>query len=245
MSILDKQIRVGKFTNSEIWKLLTMAKDGKSFGKPALTYIQEKKFEARIGRPLNLERTNKDALWGHFLQQRVFDLLEDTGYELIEDRTIQHPAIEYWVGTPDAKHQRDSVADDIKCYAPKNFCEYVDLLRLAQPKNDTELFKAERPEEYWQLVAHSVLLNTKHIEAIVYIPYYSELQAIRESVDMLESEDDQRKYAFIKHSHYNELSYIQDDRHYKNLNIFRFEVPQSDKDLLTTTVEKAGELLKQ
>lgn len=244
MSILDKQMRVGKFTNSEIYRLMTVGTDRKSFGKPALTYIQEKKYEKRIGRPLQVEKTSRSALWGHFLQQRVFDLLDDTGYELIEDRTIRHPTIECWCGTPDAKHVRNSVAGDIKCYEPKNFCEYHDLLTEAIKTNNTELFKAERPQEYWQLVAHSVLLKTDNIEAILYIPYYEELQAIRESVDMLDSEDDRRKYAFIKHSSYHELSYIERG-YYKNLNIFRFSVPESDKELLTNRVKQAGELIKQ
>jgi hypothetical protein len=119
----------------------------------------------------------------------------------------------------------------------------VDLLSEAVVNNDTELFKKEYPQQYWQLLANSILLNTKHIEAIVYMPYFSELQAIRESVDMLDSEDDQRKYAFIKHSHYNELAYIEDGAFYKNLNVFRFTPPQSDKDLLIEKIKEASNLL--
>lgn len=244
MPFIDKSKRVGNFTSSEIYRLMTVGTDRKSFGKPALTYIQEKKYEARLGRTLSLDRANKDALWGKFLESRVFELLDDTGYQLVEDRTIEHPTIPRWVGTPDLQHDRDSVVSDIKCYAPKAFCEYVDLLTEAHKDNDTEMFKAEYPQQYWQLVSNSILLNTKYIEAIVYIPYYEELQAIRESVDMLDSEDDRRKYAFIKNSSYHELSYIERG-YYKNLNIFRFAVPESDKELLTTRVKQAGELLNK
>lgn len=266
MSVLDKQKRIARFTSSEIYRLTgsgkrkmselelsmrpksgtgsatTYVDDPYTLSDTALTYIKEKKKEGRLGRPLSLERSGKPALWGHFLQQRVHDLL-DTGYELIEERTITHPEFDFWAGTPDSKNERESVTGDIKCYEPKNFCDYVDLLTKAVVGNNTELFKQKFPQEYWQLVSNSILLNTKHIEAIVYIPYFSELQAIRESVDMLDSEDDQRKYSFIKHSHYNELPYIGEGSTYKNLNVFRFTPPQSDKDFLTERVKLAGERL--
>lgn len=34
--------RIGRFTSSQIWKLTTKDRTGKSFGAPALTYIEEK-----------------------------------------------------------------------------------------------------------------------------------------------------------------------------------------------------------
>jgi hypothetical protein len=267
MSIVNNEFRIGRFTSSSIhrltgWGKREMSKEelaarpksgaGSSvkfidcptvFDSTALEYIKEKNIERKLGRSLSMNRSGKSALWGHYLQQRVHDML-DTGYELIEDRTIEHPTIKCWAGSPDNRNIRESVAGDIKCYEPKNFCNYVDCLSAIQPDNNTELFKFEFPQEYWQLVSSSILLDTKHIEAIVYMPYFSELEAIRESVDQLDSEDDQRKYGFIKHSSYNELPYIEDGAFYKNLNVFRFTPPQSDKDFLTERVIAAGKLLQ-
>lgn len=244
MSRLDKPARVGKFTSSQIYKLTLEGRTKGTSGEKALTYIAEKRYEKRIGRSLDLEKAGRPALWGHYNESRVHSML-GTSYQLIEDRTIQHPAIDFFCGTPDCLNERENVVGDIKCYEPRKFCQYVDALTRAKESGDMAELKKDFAQEFWQLIANSILLNTKHIEAIVYIPYFSELQAIRESVDDLDSEDDKRKYGFIKHSHYNELPYIADGCYYKNLNIFRFVASEDDKDFLIGKIVEAGKILNQ
>jgi hypothetical protein len=54
---------------------------------------------------------------------------------------------------------------------------------------------------------------------------------------------DQNKIAWINWSEDNDLPFLVEGGHYKNLNIIRFEVPEFDKKLLTERVKEAGKLL--
>jgi hypothetical protein len=56
--------RIGRFTSSNIWKLTTKDRSGKSFGPPALTYIEEKKGERCLGRSLDLGKDSQSTIWG-------------------------------------------------------------------------------------------------------------------------------------------------------------------------------------
>ena len=267
MSIIDNEIRIGNFTSSQIFRLCGAGKrkmtEAELAARPksgigsstkiiecintlsdtAHEYIAEKKIERKIGRSINLVKQTRATLWGHYLQQRVHDKLSEH-YQLIDDKTIKHPTINNWVGSPDNYNKKESVAGDIKCYEPKKFTEYVDCLTFCKKQNDVLVFKETYPQEYWQLISSSILLNCENIEAIVYIPYFSELQEIRQSVLDLDAEDEKKKYGFIAYSHYNELSWIADGCGYKNLNIFRFVAPQADKDFLTNRVLSASKLLE-
>lgn len=196
-----------------------------TLSQEALNYIAEKQMERRIGRSINVEKQTRATLWGHYMEQRVHDMLP-TSYRLIGKKTVAHPTVPNWVGSPDNDCKAESVVGDIKCYEPKNFCEYVDCLS----KNDVALFRDNFPQQYWQLISNSCILEMDFIEAIVYIPYFSELPEIRQSVMDLEDEDEKRKYGFIAYASYNELPYIADGCAYKNLNRFRFVVPKEDKD---------------
>ena len=91
-TILENVERVGNFTSSNMEKLTKVAKDGKSFGAPALTYIAEKNMERRFGVSLSQDKYSRSTLWGHFLEQRVHDLL-DTGFESVGHITLPHPTI--------------------------------------------------------------------------------------------------------------------------------------------------------
>ena len=68
-------VRDGGFSSSQMHKLVTRAKDGIKFGAPALKYIQEVKWEKKLGRPLENEKTAKPTSWGNLVEKRAFDLL--------------------------------------------------------------------------------------------------------------------------------------------------------------------------
>lgn len=242
MSITLNKERIGNFTSSNMWKLMTVATDKKSFGKPALTYIKEKQWEKKLKRSISTEVQTRPMLWGKFLEQRVHDML-DAGYELISEKSFVHKKIPTWSGSPDNKNVTESVCADTKCYQPKAFCEYVDNLTHAVKINSTEYFKLNHPEEYWQLVSNAVLLDMKNIEAIAYMPYKNELAEIRQAAANFDSLD-QYKYRFIAEAPDEELAYLPDDSEYKNLNKFRFEVPKADIDFLTARVLMATAILE-
>src|SRR3990167_1480765 len=171
MSILNNFSRTGNFTSSQIGKLMTYGKDGKSFGKPALTYIDERNMERRLGRSLQTEISSRPTSWGHTLEGVVFNILE-TNYKLSSDETITHPTIPFFCGRPDGvKYEEggkiDAVFDFKSPFTLKSFCLLVDAknietLRETHPEGDTY---------YWQIVANSILTGAKFGEIIVFVPY--------------------------------------------------------------------------
>jgi len=221
-------IRNGRFTSSEIYKLMGAP-------IPKKTYIQEKNYERLLGRRLNSEASARPTLWGKFVEQRAFDLL-DTVYKICSDVTISHPDINFWAGSPDLiKHVTHQSVVDIKCpFTLKSFCELVAIA-------DSETLKKVKPEYYWQLVSNAILTNSNHAELIVYCPYKSELDEIREMTQNYDG--DQNKIAWINWASDDELPYIVDGGYYKNINVLSFEVSQSDKDALTVEVIESGKKL--
>jgi hypothetical protein len=238
MSIIQNTRRHGNFTSSNIYKLLSKDRSGKGFGAPALGYIEEKNIERKLGRSIATDSYSRDMAWGLFLEQRVFDLLP-FGYSLESQTTDMHPTIDCWAGSKDLIVDGVKVSD-IKCYQPKNFAQYSDAINEA----DLDKFKENFPKEYWQLVSNAIINEVPKAEAICYMPYKSEIEAIQHMAGNY-SGSDQGKYLFIYSSidPYPDLAHLPDGGYYKNLNIFEFTVPQDDIDLLTEKVLLARDLL--
>lgn len=236
VSINRNEIRIGRFTSSQVYRLM---------GTPAprAKYIKEKLIEKRLGRPLKLDKYSRPAAWGLLLEQYVCGEKLGTGYQSVGDITLQHPEYgEVWAGSPDAKNIREKVASSIKCYEPENFATFVDALNEAA-KSGTDYLRDERPEEYWQALSDACLLGMDFIEFIVYMPYFSELDTIRAYAEAYDGLD-QWKYKFIATSDYTEVAWLPDKGYYKSLNIFRFPVNEADKALLTQKILEASKLLQ-
>jgi hypothetical protein len=238
MSITENKQRIGNFTSSEIYKLMTEGKTKGTFGKPALTYIQEKIYERKLKRSLDVEASSKPMLWGKFLESRVHDMLP-LGWEHKFDETIVHPKYNFWSGSIDNVNRQDDSVGDTKCLQPKKFCEVVDCLTKCQELNDISLFRDEHPDKYWQLTSNACILGLNYIVPIIYMPYESELEEIRQSVENADLEEPW-KYRFITESLKCELAYLPDDSEYKNLNIFRFPLDKGDAILLESKVIAAS-----
>ena len=225
--------RNGNFSSSNNWKLTTRGKDGKSFGKPALTYIQEKNLERKLGRPLQKEVSAKETSWGNLVEKRAFDLLP-LDYKLESKTRYSHPIIPNWTGAPD--NTGEIFVGDIKCpFTLKSFCLAVDTF------GDIEKFKDEKPENYWQLISNAILTGKEYVEIVYYVPYLSELSIIREMAENFDG--DQNKISWINWAQDDDLPYLIEGGHYKNLNIFRFKAPQEDIEFLTESVIAANKLL--
>lgn len=224
--MINNTNRIGYFTSSNIYKLVGTP-------KPRATYIQEKKFERKLGRSLNKDESARPLNWGKLVEGIVFNIIGPE-YSLTSQDTIKHPTIENWSGSPDGL--KNGVVMDIKCpYTMKSFCELAEICE----NKDLETFKKEYPEYYWQLVSNAILLNVDSAELIVYCPYKSELAMIRDVAQNVDTTD-QFKYYFIAQSIDDELPFILDGGYYKNLNFFEFEVPVQDKEILTQSVIKAN-----
>lgn len=262
--------RIGNFTSSEIWKLTTTGRrdmtpqelvDWKNkfpksrvttiedgFGKPALTYIKQKNRERKLGRTLSVDVHARPTSWGNLVEKRVLNDILTTEYRTCSQDTIDHPTIETWRGSPDAerfiKGFKHAVVD-VKCPATLNsFCDFVDTFEeggLVKFREEHESGEAY----YWQLVSNAILLGVTNAELIVYCPYKSELEEIRELASSVDSVD-QFKYLWIYNAQDEELPYLNESGYYKNLYMFKFEIPQSDIEFLTNRVIQANEkLIKQ
>lgn len=240
--------RVGNFTSSEIVALTTNGKAKDTMGKPAYTYIEECNYERKLGRSIDNESNARPLTWGKLIEGRVFELL-GIEYQLVSKDTIVHPQIDYWSGSPDAiKFDEGKTVCDIK--APitlKSFCQLVDSLYNGLGGMDAMNWIRENHKDgekyYFQLVSNAILTGSRFAELIVYCPYKSELEAIRELTTVLDSPD-QSKYAWINWSGDQELPWLPDGGYYKNINVIRFEVPVEDMLFLKTRVLSAGLLLK-
>lgn len=260
--------RRGNFTSSEIVALTEIGKrdmtdeelvarpkkgvgskttqvfDNRVNGQSAISYIEECNMERNLGRCLENEINARPLTWGTLVEGRVFDLL-GLEYQLVSKETIVHPEFDYWAGSPDAKAE-DTVGDIKSPNTLKSFCQlvyplYNEIHGIDQMTHIRETHK-DGEKFYWQLVSNAILTDSKFAELIVYVPYKSELQEIR---DMAANMDDEKQYRFmwINSASDEELPWIPDGGYYKNLNIIRFEVPEEDKKFLTERVEICGKLL--
>jgi hypothetical protein len=260
--MIHNQDRVGNFTSSKIVALLSMGsremtedelaahknanpksrkKTIESWpGKAALTYIDEKKMERRLGRSLSTEVNARATSWGSLVESRVFDLL-GLEYSLTSKETIVHPDYPFWAGSPDA--EKRNTAPDFKCpLTLKSFCQLVDPIYNGLTGMDAINAVRETHEDgetyYWQIVSNACIKGYQFGELIVYMPYLAELLEIKE----MARRDGSGKYKWIEYAEFDELPYLLPNGYYKNLNVIRFEIPKADKDLLTVRVEQAGKL---
>jgi hypothetical protein len=245
--MIQNLIRCGNFTSSEIVALTTVDRKGTGWGKPALTYIEETNFERKLGRSISEETNARPTTWGSILEKYVFGLLP-LDYVLTSDKTDVHSEIPYWAGSKDG-YKNDSTIFDIKCpYTLKSFCQLADPLYnglegmaamnvIRDTHKDGEKF-------FWQLVSNAILNDAKYAELIIFMPYKSELDAIK-MIPMNANGEDLGKYYWITMAGEDELPYLNEGGYYQNLNILRFEIPESDKEFLTNKVLEAGKLLIQ
>lgn len=233
--------RIGRFTSSQIWKLMTNGRAKDSFGKPALTYIKEKIREQRLGRSVTLDVSAKPTSWGKLVENRVFDIL-GTEYRLCSTDTIVHPQFNWWSGSPDAeKHCDKRAVIDIKCpITLTSFCDMVDALTIGidEFRNETDSGEVY----YWQLVSNAILLGVDYAELIIYCPYKNELEEIRQLAANFDGVE-QKKFAWIFYSEDEELPYLNEGGYYKNLYTFNIPITEEAKLELTQRVIMAGEKL--
>lgn len=237
---MNSLIRVGNFTSSTIGALMKKGTAANSFGVAALTYIAECNMERRLGRPLESETDTRPTSWGILCEGMAFDKL-DTKYRLCSAETVDHPTIDYWKGTPDAEKVDEcgKTVIDIKCpFTLKSFCTLVDAW-LVGGIDGIRQYHRDGEKFYWQLVSNAILIDADYAELIVFCPYMSELEAIRNLVEGRPS------YYWIWGSSDAQLPYLPDGGYYKNLNVMRFAVPKKDKAALRKRVLAAGKKLVQ
>lgn len=235
----NHDVRHGRFTSSQIHKLIKSGRGDFGFGAPALTYIDEKRIERKMKSSLDVGGYSPSMAWGNFMERVLFEIL-GLEYQHTSDETKAHPDplyAEYWAGSCDLIVEHKKIAE-IKCYQKKKFAEYAECLQ----RKDLDFFKKNFPDEYWQIVSNCIINEVPNGEAILYMPYESEMTTIREMVQNYEGPD-MWKYRFIIERDDYELAVLPDDSGYENLNRFEFVVPKEDIALLHERVDKAVEIL--
>lgn len=224
-------MRVGNYTSSSIYLLMSNGRNKEDMGKPALTYIKHKNRELLLGRNLQKERSSRPTSWGRLVEPRVFNLLP-TEYILCSDERDIHPLYPRWTGAKDMV--TDTKVCDIKCpFSIDVFCDKADIMI----KNDVEALKKDFPENYWQLVSNSILTNKPIAELIIYCPYLKELIEIKE--DLQNYEGNMNDVAWINWAEDEELPYLIEGNYYKNLYKMEWVVSAEDKASLTERVKLA------
>jgi len=269
----NNPVRVGNFTSSEIYMLCscgeremtaeelaarpkkgkgsrtTLIADRSIPGASYHTYIDECNLERELQRPLVNESSAKPLSWGKIAEKKAFQEL-GLDYQLVSSDTIVHPEFDCWSGSPDVnKFDEGNTVCDIKSpLSPKSFTTLVKpLYKLGlSGLMAMEWIRANHDDGekfYWQLVSNALLTNSKYAELIVYCPYKSELEGIRELVSQIDNPLDQRPFYWIYVATDEELPWLPDGGFYKNLSTIRFAVPESDKKFLTERVTMAERLL--
>jgi len=227
-------MRIGRFTSSGVWQLMTNGRAAGTTGKPFETYCKQKAREKRLFRSITNDSSSKPTSWGKYMEKRAFSKL-DIDYSLTSDVTTEHPTIENFAGSTDGlKFDDGRTVFDIKCpFTLTSFCDLIEC-------TTDEMLLKEFPEYFYQLIANAMIHNTKWCELIVYVPYMSELSDIRLGVKY----EDNKQLQWIEYAEDYELPYIHPRSEYKDLNILRFEAKQEYKDALTERLLMANERIK-
>lgn len=238
---MNSAIRHGKWTSSEVYKLLALDRKG-GMGKPAQTYIKAKGIERRLGRSLSNETNARETTWGKLVESYAFSKL-DMSYKICSQETLTHPKYPFWVGSPDGERFLTVKACvEQKCpFTLLSFCTVID----AWNAGGIAAVREEHPDgEKWyqQCVSNSILTNATHAELIIFCPYQSELSEIRMLAQSAPAVD-LHSYYWISNTYDNELPYLIEGGHYQNMNILRFEIPEQDKRILTMAVLEAEKIL--
>lgn len=263
--IIENEERIGRFTSSQMYRLMPQGKvkmtpeelaefklaNPKSkattriggFSQLGETYIRDKQIERRMGATIDEGGYSRYGAWGNFMELVVFSHLK-LRYDISSQKTTSHPTLgEYWSGSCDLRiidTKGDIVGiSEIKCYWRKNFALYADCLM----KKDINLFREEFPKEYWQIISNAIIHNVDVGEAIVYMPYISEMEEIKELANDYEGEN-KWHYRFIAEEPNYKLPCLPDGGYYENIYTFEFKIPKSDKDYMISRIKEAIKLLK-
>lgn len=158
----QKKQRIGRFTGSEIHKLM----GAKGFGKTGETYIFEKAAEFLTGQQIKEDFTSSSTQWGidHEIEAMLY-FEAATGVKIVNVGTIDNGLI---VGTPDGIVENNLCGFEIKC--PANSGNHLKNLSMKKAENLLEL----RPEYYWQCISYMWLTGFNKWKFCSYDPRFKE-----------------------------------------------------------------------
>jgi hypothetical protein len=156
------EIRVGKFTGSEIHKLITPPKDkAKQLSETALDYIQDKVAEVLTGQS-KPQAYAYSMMWGKDKEDEAREMfISKTGFDV--ERVGFFCYTDHAGGSPDGLVNEDAIME-IKC--PYDSSKMIDYLML----NDVYDLKGNFKDYYWQMQANMLFTGRSKGHFVAYDP---------------------------------------------------------------------------
>lgn len=144
-----KTARLGKFTSSNAWKLMSP----KGFGETGMQYIRERVYEELSGVSAQKEFENEDTMWGHKYEPEA---LNEFGLKmgikfLMVGKLIANPDSRFG-GTPDGIWLQNEMPEyynvfpvEAKCYQGNNH------IKICECNNPADV-KDKDAKLYWQIL---------------------------------------------------------------------------------------------
>jgi hypothetical protein len=227
---------IGDFTSSGIGDLMKVAKNKIDFGAPALAYIEEKRFEKKLGRSLSKDHNARPTSWGNLCEIYFYTKKElPLSVEVLNKVRFRHKELN-WSGSPDGL-DGDMVIDLKSPFTMKSFCQ------LSECKTGEDLL-ALNHLYFWQLISNSILIEQErgievnNAKLIVFCPQKRELYDIREvarTTNLLRPSETR----WLEYAEDDELPYLVEGSEYKSIYELEFEIKQEWKDALIENVKKA------
>lgn len=240
--------RVGTFSSSQGYKLVKSGRTN-AFSAQGITYINSICNQLILGRSTETESSSRPTSWGNLCEAFAFEFTLPISYQLVSSKRLVHPEITMWTGAPDLIIE-NSVVGDVKCpYSLDVLCNKI------RSFSSLEGYKEDFPEDYWQHVSNSILLEKngygeiEEAEAVIFCPYKSQLDDIKKFADNLDDYKLQRQVQWLTFCDDEEIPHIPDGCKIKNLTRYRFKIPKEDKEILTDriklAIEEANKLYKE
>ena len=161
--------RWGKFTASEMYRLMTNGKSKGGLSAGAMTYVREKAAE-QLSEFRRAEFSSAAMEWGVEHELEAVGQFESmTGIRV--NHTGEHQQFilsecGQWGGTPDGITFESGV--EVKCPESKTHLLYLSII-------DADTLKAEESKYYWQVQAYMQLTGKNHWHFVSYDPrFYAE-----------------------------------------------------------------------
>jgi hypothetical protein len=160
-----KAVRSGKFTPSELYRLMTEPRTKSDLlSAGAVTYVKEKVAELLTFDLENEKQFTGNAAteWGNSYEEEAIEVFSD----LVDAEIIQPGFLnfsEHFGGTPDGVSKDGNFGIEVKC--PFNSTIHLDNVLL----NEMD-FKKERKEYYWQIQGYSLITGIKDWYFVSYDP---------------------------------------------------------------------------
>lgn len=166
-----KAKRLGKFTSSEIHKLM---KGGRSksqlFGQGALTYIEEKIAEIITGEAKELE--GKALEWGAANELDAITLFSQQHNEVVEFFGVGNPEFFAWNNVSGGSPDGLTPTAVIECKCPFNSANHIGFLIASKLPNSeqTEWLKENWPEYFYQVQFNMLCCKREKAYLVSYDP---------------------------------------------------------------------------